>query len=93
MSAASYNRGSRVVSRDADAQARVASTREDRRAQRDEAERLRERIAELERELARARRCVAELRRSKDERLREARNDQRRSDLAISILCKMAFRD
>jgi len=65
----------------------------ERQAQKDEAARLRERITELERDLSRARRCIAELRRSKAERLSEAREATRQADAAVSMLCRLAFGD
>lgn len=91
MGAAAYNRGSKIVRRDADAHARAAILRADHEASKDEAARMRERILQLERELARARRCIAELRRSKGARLSEARAEQASSDAAIKVLTKIAF--
>ena len=91
MSRAAYTRGTRLVTRAADAAVTPAVTRADRVAMSDEIERLRVQNAALERDLRRARRCIAELRRSKDERMRESADDKRRSDLAISILCKRLF--
>jgi hypothetical protein len=92
MSAAAYNRGSKIVRRDADERARAAIPRSDREAAKDESARLRERILQLERELARARRCIAELRRSKEARLSDARAEQASSQAAIQILTRVAFR-
>jgi predicted nucleic acid-binding Zn-ribbon protein len=69
----------------------VRLLRADRQAAKDETQVLRERIARLERELSRARRCIAELRRSKDARMSEARDDQNRSDAAIKMLAKLSF--
>jgi hypothetical protein len=91
MSAAASNRGTRVVRRDIDARIPAVMVRADREAAKDEVSRLRERVCALERELARARRCVAELRRTKEERLAEARAEQARGDAAIRILTRLAF--
>ncbi len=91
MSAAAYNRGSAVLTRAADAKMPAAHARADLAADADERAALVARVAQLEVELRRARRCVAELRRSKDARLSEARADAARSSLAISILCRIAF--
>lgn len=86
-----YNRGSTLVRRNLDGQAQAATIRVGRQATKDEAARLRDRIAELERDLARARRCIYELRRSKDARISEARAEQSRSDAAVHILTRIAF--
>lgn len=59
MSAAAYNRGSRLVAREADERMPGALSRADRQAHKDEVVRLREQIATLERDLHRARRCLA----------------------------------
>lgn len=91
MGVAAYSRGTRLIAQDAQERARVVAPRVERQAQKDEAARLRERVAELERDLSRARRCIAELRRSKEARLTEAREDSARSAAAISILCRIAF--
>lgn len=91
MSAASYNRGSRVIARAADEIAPVLNARAERAAHKEETERLRAQVARLERDLARARRCIAELRRSKEERLAEARADAAMSQSAIKTLCRLAF--
>lgn len=91
MGAAAYNRGTRVGVAVADERLVVTRLRADRDAEKDETARLRERVSLLERDLARARRCIAELRRSKDERLAEARAEQSLSRLAIRILTRIAF--
>jgi hypothetical protein len=91
MGAAAYNRGSKLVRREADERAREAISRADRDAYKAEAARLRDRVITLERDLARARRCIAELRRSKDARMSDARDEQSRSDAAIRILARIAF--
>ena len=91
MGASQYNRGSAVLRRDIDGLMSVPLARAERDAEKDELARLREQIRTLERDLARARRCIAELRRSKDARLAEAREEQSRSDAAIRILTRIAF--
>lgn len=91
MSAAAYNRGSRVVSRDAVERVPHAIARNERAAIKDEASRLRAEVATLKRELARARRCLAACRYAHEEWMRESRADAARSDAAISTLCRIAF--
>jgi hypothetical protein len=91
MGAAAYNRGSALLAREADAAMPSASARADRSAAKEHVERLQGRVVALEHELARARRCIAELRRSKAERLTEARVELARTQLSISILCRIAF--
>lgn len=59
MGSAAYNRGSRLVSKEADERMPLATARADRQAHKDEVARLREQIATLERDLRRARRCLA----------------------------------
>lgn len=68
-----------------------AIARADRDAHQDERARLRGQVERLERDLARARRCIAELRRSKEERMSEARAELSGYRLAVSILCRLAF--
>lgn len=91
MGAAAYNRGSKLISREADEAIPTALLRADREAHKAEVARLREQVARLESDLARARRCIAELRRSKDARLAEARAEQSSSAAAIGILTRLAF--
>jgi len=59
MGAAAYNRGSRLVSREADERMPVATSRADAQAHKDEIVRLRDQVTTLERDLRRARRCLA----------------------------------
>lgn len=93
MGAAAYNRGSRLISRETEADPRIAAAiaRNERQAHKDENARLRAQVARLESELSRARRCIAELRRSKEARMSEAHAELSASKAAISILCKRAF--
>jgi hypothetical protein len=55
MGSAAYNRGSRLVSKEADERMPLATARADRQAHKDEVARLRKQIATLERDLRRAR--------------------------------------
>jgi molecular chaperone GrpE (heat shock protein) len=91
MGAAAYNRGSRIVSREADEAMPAASARADRDATKAERARLLAQVASLEDQLARARRCIAELRRSKDARMAEAAADRSSGRAAIKILTRLAF--
>ena len=91
MGAAAYNRGSRLVSREADERMPGALSRADRQAHKDEVVRLRERVASLERDLARARRCLASERAGR-EALRVRLADEERSHaLSVKWLCRLAF--
>lgn len=91
MSAAAYNRGSRVVAREVDSLAQTGAARTARAAEAEQTAHLRDRIRSLERDLGRARRCIAELRRSKEARISEAREALARSDSAIRMLTRIAF--
>jgi len=85
MGSAAYNRGSRLVSKEADERMPLATARADRQAHKDEVARLREQIATLERDLRRARRCLASERAGREAlrvRLANVRAKQRmRNDL------------
>lgn len=91
MGAASSNRGSAVIRKHADEDIAPAVARADRDAYRAENERLRERVALLERDLARARRCLASTRYSHEQRMAEARDAATTNAMAIKILCRLAF--
>lgn len=93
MSAAAHNRGSRVVARAADDLMPSAQSRADRAAQKDETERLRERVAQLEKTLSRARRCLAAERHAREARTAELKAELRASKYAVTLLCKLAFPD
>ena len=82
-----------MLARDIDRAMPIANARADIDATSDALRASEARVAELERGLQRARRCIAELRRAKADRLREAREDQSRSDAAVRILCKRCFGD
>ena len=91
MGAASYNRGSQLVSREADERMPLALSRADRQAHKDEVVRLRERVASLERDLARARRCLAS-ERAGSEALRVRLSDADRANaFGVGVLCGLAF--
>lgn len=91
MGAAAYNRGSRLVSREADERMPGALSRADRQAHKDEVTRLREQVATLERALARARRCLASERAGR-EALRERLADEERARaFSVGVLCRLAF--
>lgn len=91
MGAAAYNRGTKLIASDADGQMATANVRADRAALSEENAHLKSQIRSLHRELARARRCIAELRRSKDALMADARTDAASSAAAISVLCRIAF--
>ena len=80
MSIAAYNRGSRLVAREADERMPVATSRADAQAHKDEIARLREQVTTLERALARARRCLASERAGR-EALRVRLADEERARL------------
>lgn len=91
MSAAAYNRGSRLVRREADEHIQVALSRADRQATKEEIILLREQIAALERNLRRARRCLASERAGR-EALRARLVDAGKTyAFAAEVLCRLAF--
>lgn len=68
-----------------------ANARSERQANKDETERLKARIALLERDLRRAARCL-EAERYGREQLRGRLHDAERDyQFAVSVLCKLAF--
>lgn len=91
MGAAAYNRGSRLVSREADERMPLASSRADRQAHKDELTRLREQIAALERELRRARRCLAAERLGREQLRVRLGAEERSHALSVNWLCRIAF--
>lgn len=91
MSAAAYNRGSRIVSRGADERMPEALCRADRLAHKDEISRLHERVAELERELRRARRCLASERAARESLRVRLANEERANAFGVGVLCRLAF--
>ena len=91
MSAAAYNRGSRLVAREADERMPDAVRRSDRQAHKDELVRLRERVAELEIELRRARRCLAAERAGREALRVRLADEERANAFGIGVLCRLAF--
>ena len=92
MSIAAYNRGSRLVAREADERMPVATSRADAQApHKDEIVRLREQVTTLERALARARRCLASERAGREAlRVRLAAEERARA-FGVGVLCRLAF--
>jgi len=91
MTAASYNRGSRVLARDIDAAMPAAILRAGREADELDVARLRVRVASLERELQRARRCIAAERAGREALRLRLSDSKREYAFAVGILCKLAF--
>jgi hypothetical protein len=91
MGAAAYNRGSWLVAREADERMPVASSRAERQAHKDEAARLRERVAELERSLVRARRCLAAERAGREALRARLAHEERAYAFGVGVLCRLAF--
>lgn len=91
MSIAAYNRGSRLVAREADERMSVATSRADVQAYKDEIVRLREQVATLERALARARRCLASERAGREALRVRLAAEERARVFSVGILCQLAF--
>jgi chromosome segregation ATPase len=91
VSAAAYNRGSRVVSREADERMPSAALRADVQAYKDEIGRLREQVATLEREMRRARRCLAAERAGREALRSRLADEERANRFAVGVLCRLAF--
>jgi septal ring factor EnvC (AmiA/AmiB activator) len=91
MSAAAYNRGSRLVSREADERMPEATLRADRQACEDEIARLREQVASLKRELRRARRCLAAERAGRDALRVRLAHEESAYAFGLGVLCRLAF--
>ena len=91
MGAAAYNRGSRLVSREADERMPVAVSRADHQAHKDEIARLREQVAALDRELRRARRCLAAERLGREQLRVRLRAEEGSHALSVTWLCRLAF--
>lgn len=91
MTAAAYNRGSRIVSREADERMADAMRRADRHAHTDEVARLREQVASLERELHRARRCIAAERAGREALRVRLASEERANAFGVGVLCRLAF--
>lgn len=91
MGAAAYNRGSRLVSREADERMPVATSRADAQAHKDEIVRLREQVTTLERDLRRARRCLASERAGREALRVRLANEERANAFGVGVLCRLAF--
>ena len=91
MGVAAYNRGSRIVSKEADARMTVPAIREDLQAYKEEISRLRKQVASLERCLSRARRCLAAERAGRDALRVRLVSEERSHAFGVGILCKLAF--
>ena len=91
MGAAAYNRGSRLVSREADERMPGALSRADHQAHKDEVTRLREQVATLERDLGRARRCLASERAGREALRVRLADEERANAFGVGVLCKLAF--
>jgi hypothetical protein len=91
VSAAAYNRGSRLVSREADERMPVATSRADAQAHKDEIARLREQVAALEHALRRARRCLAAERAGREALRVRLADEERANAFGVGVLCRLAF--
>jgi type II secretory pathway component PulJ len=91
MGSAAYNRGSRLVSKEADERMPLATARADRQAHEDEVARLREQIATLERDLRRARRCLASERAGRESLRVRLADEERANAFGVGVLCRLAF--
>ena len=88
---AAYNRGSRVIAREADNRAQAAQPMADARACKGEIARLREQIATLERDLRRARRCLASERAGREALRARLADEERANAFGVGVLCRLAF--
>lgn len=91
MGFAAYNRGSRLVSREADECMPVVISRADRQAHKDEITRLHEQVAALERQLRRARRCLAAERAGREALRARLADEERANAFGVVVLCRLAF--
>ena len=91
MSAAAHNRGSRLLSREADERMPTTLSRADRQAHNDEVSRLREQVAALGRDLRRARRCLASERAGREALRVRLANEERANAFGVGVLCRLAF--
>ena len=91
MGIAAYNRGSRLVAKEADERMLVATSRADVQAHKDEIVRLREQVATLERTLKRARRCLASERAGREALRVRLAAEERAGAFGVGVLCRLAF--
>lgn len=88
MSIAAYNRGSRLVAREANERMPVATSRADAQAHKDEIVRLREQVTTLERDLRRARRCLASERAGRESLRVRLADEERANAFGVGVLCR-----
>jgi len=93
MGAAAYNRGSRLVSLEADEAMPAALARSERQTHKDEIARLRARVAKLEADLKRARRCLAAERIGRERLAARLAESERAYEFGTSVLCRIAFQE
>ena len=91
MGAAAYNRGTRRIAAEADALIGAIADRADRKALRGENDRLRAKVADLEKTLARARRCLAAERSGRENLRVRLCAEERSHAFSTEILCRLAF--
>jgi phage shock protein A len=91
VSIAAYNRGSRLVAREADERMPVATSRADAQAHKDEVTRLREQVTTLKRDLRRARRCLAAERAGREALRARLIDAERANAFGVGVLCGLAF--
>jgi len=91
VSIAAYNRGSRLVAREADERMPVATSRADAQAHKDEVARLREQVTTLKRDLRRARRCLAAERAGREALRARLIDAERANAFGVGVLCGLAF--
>lgn len=91
MSASSYNRGSKLVSKYADEQMPRALRSADRQARNEEVAALRKRVSELEKTLDRARRCLAAERAGREALRARLSVEARENAFGVAVLCRLAF--
>ena len=91
MGAAAYNRGSRLLAREADERMSGAMSQADARAHKDEVTRLREQVTTLKRDLRRARRCLAAERAGREALRARLIDAERANAFGVGVLCRLAF--
>ena len=91
MSIAAYNRGSRLVAREANERMPVATSRADAQAHKAEIVRLREQATTLDRDLRRARRCLASERAGRESLRVRLADEERANAFGVGVLCRLAF--
>jgi hypothetical protein len=87
MGAAAYNRGSKIVSREADARMPATKAKADAAAHGEELRCLREQVALLERDLSRARLCLAAERMGRESLRSRLQESERAHAFGVTTLC------